>query len=320
MFTKFSFILIFAIFIFSSTNAQRPKCITEYNGIAYQFPRFSSFPPLTTDIPLEVIIAYKTIDSLCRSNLKLPDWENFIKNQSYNDTLKYLMKYFQYITDYNGFKFYQYIKTEPNGGLLADDIEWKVIKQVGKVTPVSDRMSTYSVIKSYFIYHIYVTDTMRYHNPDAAICQNQALVECTVLDTIKGKFIPECTGAFSRDKIGKIRNTPQSNSGACLQFEYCCEWERGRSQQFLSDTAGNAWVKKEKEYVVFLSPRYICRDSINCYFSLTPAINESYVFSMYPIIQGFVSDPKNEFGLGTSVPLNDFKNKIRFIISEIKNY
>ncbi len=125
---------------------------------------------------------------------------------------------------------------------------------------------------------------------------------------------------FNRNIIRKTKNVPLDYSGPCLQFEYCCEWERGRSQQFLADTAGNAWVKKGKEYIVFLSPRYICMDSVNCYLSLTPAVNESYVFSMYPISDGIVSDPNNEFGLGTSVPVNIFKNKIREIINIIKDY
>ncbi len=188
------FILSLTGIVSNSLNAQQPPCMPDYNGIAYSFPKFSGFPPLTTDMPLEVLIGYIAIDSLCRSSFRLSDWDNFIKNQSYNDTLRYLMKYFYYITDYNGFKFYQYLKTEPNGGLKADEINRTVINQVGKTAPITLRMGVYSIVKSYFVYHIYVTDTMRYFNPDAAICYNQSLVECIVLDTMKGKFIPECTG------------------------------------------------------------------------------------------------------------------------------
>jgi len=41
---------------------------------------------------------------------------------------------------------------------------------------------------------------------------------------------------------------------------------------------------------------------------------------MYPVVDGYVLDKANALGFGTSVPVNEFKQKIRDKIFEIKNY
>jgi hypothetical protein len=173
------------------------------------------------------------------------------------------------------------------------------------------------LLSSYIIAHVEITDTFRVYPTNAAICHNLVEVMCSIIDTIKGNYIPPCMNAAPGYKsVTSIQNIPLN----CLQFEYCCEWERGNYGEYLCDTSGNAWIKEGMEYIVFLRPRLICSDSSTVYMNLTPVGNKSYYFSMYPIINGYVQDVNNELGFGVSVLVDDFKNQLNEKISQIINY
>ena len=85
------------------------------------------------------------------------------------------------------------------------------------------------------------------------------------------------------------------------------------------DSTGKQLTKKNLEYIVFLRPVIICWDTLYSYYEFWPYNSGSMCYSMYPIIDGIVQDPDNDFGFGTgltvSVFITDLRNKINTIIN-----
>jgi hypothetical protein len=88
----------------------------------------------------------------------------------------------------------------------------------------------------------------------------------------------------------------------------------------LTDDNGDAWIKKDQEYIVFLNIVTYCNYEDNIYYNLRPVAPESYTFNMYPIQNGYVYDPKDDFGFGTGLTISQFKSALRTRIDLIKNF
>lgn len=88
-------------------------------------PYLTSLPPLYTNMPLDVLIAYIGVDSIARNVNHLPLQSFFNSISSFNDTLKQYGKYLYRAIDWNPFLFQQYsnetqfrqIGPPPNEGL-----------------------------------------------------------------------------------------------------------------------------------------------------------------------------------------------------------
>jgi hypothetical protein len=161
------------------------------------------------------------------------------------------------------------------------------------------------------------------------------VVTCSILDGVKGKYVPGCGFIYKTHKKGA---TPQSTYppvfadtvpatlGTCFQFEYCPNWGLGiQSDAYspvhpeLTDSMGD-WIKKDSEYVVFLNFVGLMADSANGYYSLMPdwgwfGSNDG----LYPVRSGLVYDPHDDFGIGASGGLSVavWKSRVRARISSI---
>ncbi len=309
-------------------NAQQPPCMPDYLGLTYQISYPSDCPPLSMYMPLDVLIGYIAMDSVS-SNGNYKNLINFIARQTYNDTLRKIMRYWYKTKDYDPIKYQLYLfQGCQNEHIIKSNIETMILNEMKKVSP--QRFIDETLIASDIIAHIRVVDTVKREDTTAIIAKTSYIATCKILDTIKGKVIPECkdlTINFPAILEKKNNNKFQNIApGSCIQFEYCLEWERGEkfSELYLIDTNGLPWIKKDKEYIVFLETRIVCVDDSNdsnIYYTLFPLrMNHSYSVSMYPINNGFVVDPYNEFGFGTLVPVSEFKNALRGKINEIINY
>ena len=306
-------------------NSQQPPCMPYYLGLTYQISYPSDCPPLSMYMPLDVLTGYRAMDSVS-SNGNYENVMNFIGRQTYNDTLRKIMRYWYRIKDYDPIKYQIYsFQGCPNEHIIKRSIETRILNEIKKVSP--QRFIDETLIGSDIIAHIRVVDTVKREDPTAITAKTDYIATCEILDIIKGQVIPKCKDLIVNfPAIHEIKNNNEFQSvapGSCIQFEYCLEWPRGGnfSELNLIDTNGLPWIKKDKEYIVFLETRIVCFDDSHIYYTLAPLrMNNSYSVSMYPINNGFVVDPYNEFGFGTLVPVAEFKNALRGKINEIINY
>ena len=199
-----------------------------------------------------------------------------------------------------------------------------------------------AILRTSFILHIYVdTTTLFVKNrmrPYAKVRDSMTIVYAQVLDTIKGKTLPNInTGIIATQPQLDLSNAEESINlspvginipdSVNLIFEYCNQWNvsgrggvsRAPNGKILLDKLTHNWIKPGKEYIVSLALNLACRYNGLFYYALWP-IAGAYSFGMYPIEDGNVLDIGNVWGWGESVPLNVFKQNLNALLNEIKNY
>jgi hypothetical protein len=274
-------------------------------------------------MPYDVIIGYLAFDTV-RKHSTYDEFDEFLVRQTYNDTMKYIMKYLYKMQDYDPIKYYLTLYYNEYDYLLPNELHISLTDNIRRVSPYP--YLDYLLFKSSIIAHVFVNDTMRVTDSTSFLSPQAVIVTCEVLDTIKGKVFSVCNdyNNYSIRKEGDptktIMNIETINN--CLQFEFRTKWERGNkySGNYLVDSLDQPWIKKDREYLVFLRLGNICSDSVNTYLDLSPFIDYSLTCNMYPIVGGVLQDYGNELGFGTTVPIIQIKNSIRNRISEIVNY
>lgn len=89
------------------------------------------------------------------------------------------------------------------------------------------------------------------------------------------------------------------------------------------------YIRKDKEYIVFLELVELCGDDDNPYTTLYPVINASCdrdggrkirPYLIFPIKDGKVDDSgTTTLGFGNNLSIDDYKTKLRAAINAIKN-
>lgn len=310
-------VLIFTPVLSAQTISQ-PPCWQHHTSPVFSFERLVSPLPLSTDMPLEIMVGYILYDSLARS-LSTVGVTDIYNNLTYNDTLQYAMKYCYTIMDYNPILFEQFRRyNNPlrRSAPMRSAVFEKLIEKI-KATSTSPFIETL-LCQSSIIAHIMVTDTFR--TRDAALTNH--IVTSTILDTIKGRILPQCLNFYPHPNV-----IATETHSSCLQFVYPLEWQRlpfnskvVASASTMVDSASVPWVRKDTEYIVFLTFAQACSDSLHTYHILSTFGERSSSNNIYPIIDGKVQDLDNDFGLGTSPTVVEFKNALRQKISTITHF
>ncbi len=319
---KFYKILLISFLILTNQAfSQHPPCKPEEQNLTVEFPRLTTFPMYSTGMPYDVLIGYIALDTIAYHSNKL-DYYNFIERQTFNDTLQKIMRYYYEISDYNPILFAQSIRYW-DSLIQVTPLEMQKYfnEKVGKVspTPYLDR----ALLEHEYILHISVTDTLYNQIPDYPGASSEIYnITATVLDTIKGRVFPSCKTltVMPDSSYGELQEFPSS----CVQFLYSPAWGfwKGHSMHRIEDDNGNAWVKKNKEYIVFINLGIVCTTPTNDYYTMSPLglPYKSYTFLMFPIENGIVIDPGNEFGFGYNLTVQQWKTALRNRINTIINY
>ena len=328
---KFSVAFLLLIVCFSYFSySQQPPCMPYYQALTFEYPKYPYLPYYTTDMPYEVMLGYIVMDSVCNyGNVSL--FDDFLNRQTYNDTIKKIMNYIYRMADWDPYLFKRTQYSLPTSKMHPATVVEKLIEKSASLSP---NYKLYSILlSSCYILHINVTDTLSRTYLYSNIPTPTAIVNYEVLDTIKGRKIPVCkdVSVDSDDEKVKAYIMPNGNSN-CSQFGYSLFWERDSvSNDIISvgsydysksliDKDGILWTKKGKEYIVCLWIVPLCRTDIFDYVSLKSNVIPSLTCTMYPIENGKVQDPGNEFGFGSSVEVEEFKLLLRQKINEILSY
>ncbi|MFP4528154.1 MAG: hypothetical protein ACLFQX_06365 [Candidatus Kapaibacterium sp.] len=310
--------------------SQFPPCDPGLKAQTFSVDTLQNIPPYSLNMPYDVLLGYIALDSVCNYASRAA-YKEFLSRQNYNDTLRYIMRYYYKVVDYDPIIFKQYLYQADIDSINPANVRSDISKLIAhSPTPFIHKM----LLNSFYIAHVRISDTIRTVDTNAMTCKNGIIVTAEVLDLIKGQRLPNCTDynypykynekSDRNDKASAYPSLPDP----CLQFYYCLEWHRGvnpddrvnMNDLKAVDSHGNPWVKKDKEYIVFLNLIFNCRHQGKYYLSAFPSTSVSETLSMYPIENGMVQDPGNEFGLGTSVPLATFKNALNSLINEIVTY
>ncbi len=317
-------LILLSFFSIISGYSQNPTCMPEYLGLSYSEQIITNNPPLSMYMPFDILIAYIALDSVSR-HVEYNDFEKFLNNQtSINDTLRYIMKYLYKVVDYNPLLFYQSTNKQDNQISHPLSIVLDIYDKIEKITdkPLLDRY----LLESSYIFHIRATDTIQIIDTSAVWARTVHFVSANVIDTIKGKVFPNCYIQENVIEGSDKKKLMLSDNPACIKFEYALEWERkghgditGLSEP-LYDNDGNPWIKPEQEYIIFLRIVLICNDSLNTFFTISPFGPKSSTYNIYPINDGIVYDPGNDFGFGINKTADEFKSLLRERINYIINY
>lgn len=313
-----SLLLLFSM-IFSSycvLYSQNPPChaiygIDQYHGLTFQVEKLEDNPPLSIYMPEDVIKSYLYLDSL-QYNITYYEFQDFLNRQNtYNDSLKNLIKCFYIAKDYDPIKFKLFAwYYDTNQTFGVDLIERDLLKKLKEISP--DYFFDYTAIFSDYIFHIEIDSIIKRYEP---FKQDSVLIATgTIIDTISGKVIPSCKNLdipnSANEYVRPDPNIKRAFIGECIQF------------QLFSKYFDNLDCLAEgKEYIVFLSISHFCNDSLNSiYYYLYPTFNYSELGALYPILDSNVYDPENELGLGNLIFIGEFKKGLRERLHNLGNY
>src|SRR5947209_2058575 len=84
-------------------------------------PRTLNYPPLQTEMPLDVALGYIGMDSLVRStNVVSGQWDTLLANTYDSDTLRFALKYLYKMGDWDPITFFEYEYQMPMmGGMVS---------------------------------------------------------------------------------------------------------------------------------------------------------------------------------------------------------
>jgi hypothetical protein len=325
--TSVALVAMLSFFSISVTAQPKPY----YGPLLFSMPRDTSVPPVYFGQPPTVTTGYLWLDEAMRLYPE-STIESFFNALTWSDTMKTFASVIYQAQDDNPLSLFLWSGTaiHPNPykgvpGQAEVAFEQKVAQIAG------DTGRTLSLLTADIIADVMVGDTFCVLEPPAYLGFNMAFVNSTILDEIKGKQIPQCVGedmrAKRRIKGATVQDTGTipwatypvpADTGTCLQFEYSPQWslipgdDEGRSPM--------GWgVKPGNEYIVFLNFMGVGADNTNCYFTLRPGPAAIGNAGVYPVVDGIVQDPGDDYGLGASAGLtvDVWKTRLRARINAI---
>jgi hypothetical protein len=292
----------------------------------YQFetnvPLLNYIPPITTDMPYEIMMSYVFLDSLMRNYPPALDTiivRRWFEEKSKNDTVKAVIKYLYKLQDYDPVRFHCFAYTTGHAFIpyrktlyaLSSDI-YRLLSAIQtlnnpSITALQDLLDADYVLKV----HVNYIDTMPW--PDHP---NKFLygVNATVIDTLKGRvYKNNC----SQNMVKKGENDQFQTNGPCIKFSYATGPYSGRGSghiidQTLLNSTGKLTLQTGQDIVVTLSYGNHKIDYNNHYFALT-------VITAIPIINGQVKDGSHIWSDSTLLNYTDWKNSFNQRVNMLLN-
>lgn len=307
-------------------------------------------PPVSIYMPYDVLLGYIAMDSVMNwatTRERVLRVRSFLERRmTFDDTLKKIVRSMYAMADYDPTLYeatlrdFRYPQLAPT--MMREGIIEAVMRAWSNDTANLNR--DLALLRAHYIAHVKVEDTVHVLGTYAGRWTTLVVTTCRVLDLIKGQVLLPCDLSFTHD--APIQHTkpkvlkPWSSGTPCLQFTYIPDMRlEGIIDVGLDDDPrlGHAIVPG-KEYIVMLTLPTLCRDtvsnSLGDYYELVPLVidlpcTDEWGFRMsvaaYPIVLDnsgipVVHMPKNEFGWGTEVALETFKQRLRDRITEIRNW
>ncbi|MFC2131430.1 hypothetical protein ACFLSQ_08345 [Bacteroidota bacterium] len=307
------------------------------------FPIIRSIPPLSVNMPYDVLIGYVYLDSLLRFGDKKAYDSLYQSWNSLNDTLTGALKYLYIINDYdpaifnqyaNEVKFYhnrgpQLIKiigdtstTPPTVGpynLYLDRLKYKSCKKFREIYSGSRKMAYYSMLYADIILRVKIINIDSMINKNSSLGYYSFNATAVILDTLKGKIIP--TYQMPEPK----KSVPLSS--ALFNFQYTpynygmfgvVGHEPLYSRRDTAFFDGRDFrMKIDQEAIIFVKfhdPKF---DFQNDYFDLE--LEQTCSLNALRIENGVVFDINNVWSEQVEIPYSEWKQIYLNLLDDIYN-
>ncbi len=301
--------------------SQKPPCDTTRTQLSYRDYKLLDYqvPPVDVeDMPQYVKDAYLRFDNLSQTT-NHKEFQKFLDSQNgFTDSLRKIMADFYNIIDYDPilFMFYLWSNKARTYSFPPGSSYFPLIYAVkGKsTTPFLD----YALLDNDYIFQVKVLDKFITDN-------HYIIVTSEILDTIKGKIIPNCKDITYNDTSSFKETLPRkkiAKPGECFQFNM-------QNQQ--DDIYGNVYAYPFDEYIVFCSvygicggPGHVDTSDVFTYYGtferyyLNNYYKQNFHYDLLPVSNGKVIDPSNTWGYGDSCDVTLWKEKVRQRIDEIR--
>ena len=314
--------MLFIFFGVTELYSQKPPCDTTKTQLSYRDYKLLDYqvPPVNVeDMPEYVKDAYLRFDNFSQTT-NYNEFQKFLNSQNgLTDSLRKIMADFYNIIDYDPILFWFYLQSNkvktysfPTGSSYFPIIYGVKGKSS---TPFLD----YNLLYNDYILHVKILDKFITNN-------HYIIVTSKILDTIKGKIIPNCKDITYNDTSSFKDTFPRkkiAKPGECFQFNM-------QNQQ--SDVYGNVYAYPFDEYIVFVKmfgicvgPGHVDTSDVFIYYGtferyyLNNFNNQDFHYDLLPVSNGKVIDPSNTWGFGDSCDVTFWKEKVRQRINEIMN-
>jgi hypothetical protein len=306
------------IFAFCSTVSQA-QVVTQpmKSDVAFQInvPVIQTFPPLQPWMPRTVTHGYLYFDSLCSTTTR-EAIDSITSTYTNGDTLTYPVKLLYEMDDYDPVTFNQWLHITPSLAhykTAPGYVYLNVMRQVAAF--VTDTQRTAMVWGPDYIARVKINSVQTFDSATAPQFHGQIIVGCQVLDTIKGIEFPPKTQTFTAPS----KESSESGATNDLRFLYAPAPPRKLPPQGtidslkirLRDNFRNPSLAIGREYMVFLSVQFLGNDSTTFVMTMEPTKFKFSAGGLYPIQNGIVEDPDNDFGFGANLPVSSFIAAIR---------
>jgi len=316
-------VVILLFFATGTSNAQY-RGPQDFHGIvklAIPFPQV--YPPINTGMPYNVMLGYIYYDSLVRyfnvhNNLRTDSLAMTIGP----DTIRKALKYAYEMIDYDPIAWLQFQelfpRTSQHSSTPPSELFDVLIHRASQVIP--DKAVSAGLTNVDAILQVTVTDTSSVvdtmeRDPRMGTCEG---VRASIDDVIKGQNLTGCNDTQYR---AKQKGVSALSTPSCIALQYQLYWLSNIQETFgIWNSNRPPWMTPGNDYIVFLKYIALGQDTVSAYASLSPGGIYSTMCCMYPIRDGIVYDPNNDFGIGTNLSVADFKSRLRAKIQTITSY
>ena len=288
-------------------------------------------PVLFTNMALDEFVGYLLFDSLLTHSHKTypsaSSQQEFIDALTCGgDTLGYALRYLYRLADINPLLYFNFRTSKPMDKQNVVPLLTKLYDHVKKVCG----HKTKEIMVADYILHLRTTKVEQFDYTSHPRDTTRIIYSYNqVLDTIKGQILPDFTNAitiFRQDSAGtpverakKLIVPPNTN----FLYFYNIGWVQNSVDGKKSQSMRRIPMEEDKEYIVFTKHTFECiQDEFveSKFFYDLRTLNLNFQGGLFPIIDGMVIDGANDWGWGTEVPVETFKQNLRDLIDSIKNY
>lgn len=295
-----------------------------------RFPILRTIPPVSTDMPLDILLSYVYLDSILRFKSN-EDIEYYIENtRSMNDTLRYALKYLYKMNDYDPVRFNQYrIENLINQRLDSTTLKYKshirdqkfyLCEKFRKLSKENKKLALYSIFLADYILKVKILeiDSAQKYPNDSFYWRFNTKVQ--ILDTLKGRKFPPLQFISTNELKNNINH--QHN----FHFQFTSEDynDLNKVDVFLYKNIDTNFIYKNgfrmrvgQEAIIFLSFINPLIDLEYDYYDIDT--EPRYSFNALRIENNIVYDVNKVWSFSIAIPYEEWKQLYLNYINKILN-
>ena len=305
-------------------------------GYYYVDSNYYYKPVLLSNMALDEFVGYVIMDSILAHSHKTytsSKMQNeFIAGLTCNgDTLGYAMRYMYRMADGNPFLYYNFYHSQQLGKQNALPLMTKFYDHIEKECG----HHKLEVMKAEYILHLRTTKVENFDcTSDPRVnLKGVTKIDTTklifvynqVLESIKGRVLPNNSKGIeifrqdSADVSVKKSISLSVPPNTDFIYNYNPGWVNSSVNGKMHQSMWKIPMYENTEYIVFLRHTNYCQNPQHQYYDTRPT-TLNYQGGIFPVVNGNVIDEANDWGWGTEVPIQEFKQNLQEIIDSIKNF